>query len=387
MNAVYSTVDLLKHLVAIPSVNPDGNPGVTRPGEGALVRFLARLLRSTGAKVRIDEILPGRPNLLARFPLRSTQRSSVRRRVLFAPHSDTVSVVGMTIDPFDPVVKGGKLFGRGASDTKGPMAAMLTALMDVVERDEYLDGHTEFHFAAFMGEEAGCVGSRSFASLAEAKDYALAVIGEPTDFHVVHAHKGAVWAEITVPGQAGHASVSLPDSNAHFKMARVLTALEKDFLPWLARHPHPVLGCATATPTILAGGSKANIAPQDSRLTLDIRTVPNLSRRMLMTKLDELLKATGTGARFQFPEGGMALDTPPDHPLIQAILPATRGLTVAPWFCDAASLAAVGVPAVALGPGSILQAHTKDEWIRVKDLEDGHQRFVRIMEYLMESRS
>ena len=103
-------------------------------------------------------------------------------------------------------------------------------------------------------------------------------------------------------------------------------------------------------------------------LTIDIRTTPNLSVAKLEKKLNQILKSTKTGATLSMPVAGTAMNTNPDHPLIQQILPATRGLDTAPWFCDAAKLAEIGVPAVALGPGSIAQAHTKDEWIKIKDL-------------------
>lgn len=374
------TRQLLEKLIAIPSVNPDGDPGTPHTGEKEIVAFLSGELRKAGATVKTRNVQPGRPNLLARFPLRGKPKT----RILFAPHSDTVSVTGMTVEPFKPVVRQGKLFGRGACDTKGPMAAMITALAETTRQPEYRQGETEFHFAAFMGEETGCVGARAFADSGEARPYQLAIIAEPTDFKIVHAHKGCLWARIDIPGRAAHASISHPEDNAIFKAARVLTALQKDFLPWLEGFSHPFLGKTTLSPGIIEGGSKANIAPERCSITIDIRTIPNLPSSKIKSRLEALLKKTAPGATVSVPTIGGSLNTDHRHPLIQAILPATRGLDAAPWFCDAAALAAVGVPAIACGPGSIRQAHTKDEFIRLKDLDDGHRRYVRMMRLLLD---
>ncbi|MEM1157968.1 MAG: M20/M25/M40 family metallo-hydrolase [Verrucomicrobiota bacterium] len=374
------TEKLLKQLIAIPSVNPDGDPGTEHTGEKVIAQFLAEYLKALGAKVKLTNVEKDRPNLFARFPV----KGKVKQRILFAPHSDTVSVAGMTISPFKPTVKGGKIYGRGASDTKGPMAAMLTALAEVTATPEYQNGETEFTFAAFMGEETGCIGATAFAQTKEAKRYDLAIIGEPTSFKMVHAHKGCIWAKVTIPGRAAHASIADPAQNANLKMGRVLRAIENDFLPWLENFPHPVLGLTTASPNILSGGSKANISPQQTELTIDIRTTPKLPVSKLEKILKQILNQTGTGAKLSMPIAGTAMHTDPEHPLLQKIKPATRGFDTAPWFCDAAKLAEIGVPAIALGPGSIKQAHTKDEWIEVSDLNDGHQRFVKVMHRLLD---
>lgn len=121
-----SVVRLLKDLVAIPSVNPAGNPGTEHIGEGNLAKFVGDYLQRAGAEISYQVVEKDRPNVLARFP----GPNKKARRIVFAPHLDTVSVLGMTIPPFDPVIRSGKLYGREASDTKGPMAAMLVALAD-----------------------------------------------------------------------------------------------------------------------------------------------------------------------------------------------------------------------------------------------------------------
>jgi len=379
MESINQTTRLLRDLVRIPSVNPAGDPGTRETGEKKLAEFIAARLRKAGARVIFQSVERGRPNLLARFPVKRTPTM----RILLAPHLDTVSVANMTIPPFRGFTTKGRLYGRGASDTKGPMAAMLTALFEVTRREAYQDGTTEFSFAGFMGEESGCEGARYFTAKSQRPRYDFAIIGEPTDGRIVYAHKGCSWTLIIIPGKGGHASLADYKVNAILRAGRVLKRIEQEFIPWLEQFRHPVLGPPTAVPTILRGGSKGNIAPDQVTCTLDIRTTPSLPVSTMKNKLLQLLDDSDTGAFCQFPVAGDPLDTDPRHPLVQQILPACRGLTVAPWFCDAAALARGGIPAIALGPGSIKQAHTADEWISLKSLQDGHRRYVKVLERLM----
>src|SRR5664279_1330767 len=119
-----NVTDLLAELISIPSVNPHGDPGTRSVGEEQIASYLAAFLKELGADVELKEVKPGRPNVFGVFH----PEKPVRQRLAFAPHTDTVSVAGMTISPFDPVTKNGRLYGRGASDTKGPLAAALWAL-------------------------------------------------------------------------------------------------------------------------------------------------------------------------------------------------------------------------------------------------------------------
>ena len=128
MPAPRNVVELLQDLVAIPSVNPHGNPGTDRVGEQAMGEYVADFLRGLGAEVALDPVEPGRPNVVASF-----SPEKPRAHLAFAPHLDTVSVAGMTIPPFDPAIRDGKLFGRGSSDTKGPMASALWAVKEWAE--------------------------------------------------------------------------------------------------------------------------------------------------------------------------------------------------------------------------------------------------------------
>jgi acetylornithine deacetylase/succinyl-diaminopimelate desuccinylase-like protein len=363
--SVLSPVSLLGELIRIPSVNPEGDPGVYEPGEARLAQHLSGILKNLGAETSLNEVLPGRPNVLARFP---SDRPG-KPRVLLAPHTDTVSVVGMTIDPFSGEVRDGKVWGRGASDTKGPMSSMLAALSRCRDIIPTL-GH-EIWFAGLMGEESGQHGAKALASQ-EHFDFVIA--GEPTDLKTVHAHKGSLWVTLTAQGRAVHASAPDRGENAIYKLTSAIEDIRTKVIPELSSKEHPLLGHSTLSVGTIRGGSKTNIVPDHADATLDIRVIPGEEPSRLIT----LLREAAPQVVLEY-QGSAPLYTDPAHPLI-AKLSAIGGYPVgAPWFCDAAVFAEKGMPAVALGPGSIAQAHTADEWISVADLEAGADFFEKFL--------
>lgn len=375
-------VPLLQELIRIPSVNPDSatGTGVENTGEGRLANHVGGLLDKLGAEVRYDEVEPGRPNVVGRFPTKQPPEA----RVLLGPHLDTVGVGGMTIDPFGGEVEDGKVWGRGACDTKGTMAAMLAALGELGGR--LRDSRTEITFVAFMGEETGQPGSMAFAR-EHPGAYDFALIGEPTDCRVVHAHKGCAWIDLVVNGRAAHASTPEQGENALVRLAGLTGRLDHAFRRVLwEEFSDPVLGGATINPGAMHAGTRANIVPDRATLTLDIRTTPALDQADPVKVLAEFLDAeerekppVHIHELFRAPP----MHTPADDPMVVRLLEATGSeLDIAPWFCDAAHLSVAGIPAVAAGPGGIAQAHTQDEWISVDGLEEGVVFYRRFLEAL-----
>ncbi|MCB1227818.1 MAG: M20 family metallopeptidase [Verrucomicrobiales bacterium] len=370
-----SVVALAQALVRIPSVNPDGEPGVTDTGEQACAEYVGRFLQAAGAAVSYDEVLPGRPNVIGRFPTSAAGKP----RLLFAPHTDTVSVAGMSIDPFGGELREGRLWGRGASDTKGPMAAMLWALWEL--RHRIADLPVEIHFAGFMSEESAQLGSRHFAQ--HHGRYDLALVAEPTGLQVVHQHKGCLWADVHTTGRSAHGARPELGENAITKMGRLLGALDSDFRQRLAdlSGDNPWLTPSTINLSMIRGGSRSNIVPDACTLRCDIRTTPGLEAHGGALKLlADFVAEQDATARVEVATQAFALDTDAALPLVQRLLATGATLAGAPWFCDAAFLAAAGTPAVAIGPGSIEQAHTQDEFIAIQDLELGATFFRRFLE-------
>jgi len=355
-------IELCQALVRIPSVNPDGNPGTERVGEKACAEFIGEILENSGARVDFQQVLPDRPNVIGRFPADRPGKP----RIIFAPHTDTVSVMGMTVDPFGAEVRDGRIFGRGATDTKGPMAAMLWALLDLRDVIAWLP--YEIWFTGLMSEEAGQNGAKAFVQSYEPEEVpaTFALIGEPTGCDIVHAHKGCVWLTLRTRGVAVHASTPERGENAIYKMAEAIRILREEFLPQLAESHDPVLGASTLSVGTISGGSKTNIVPDRCEATVDIRIIPAQETQRLVDKIRERLAGVEISVAQSLP-----LYTDPAHPLI-AVLEKAGGKPVgAPWFSDAGIFSADGIPAVAAGPGSIAQAHTKDEWIAIEDLQRG----------------
>jgi acetylornithine deacetylase/succinyl-diaminopimelate desuccinylase family protein len=372
MAAPATALDLLRDLVAIPSVNPQGDPGTDSVGEQALGEYVASFLRELGAETSLEEVEPGRPNVRATFAPEGGEIA----HLAFAPHLDTVSVAGMTVAPFDPVVRDGKLFGRGSSDTKGPMAAALWALREWAQSAARAQSRVRWTFHALMGEEAGNDGAHALVKSGFASD--LTLVLEPTQLGVVTAHKGALWLEVTTRGVACHGATPERGVSAIYAMRHVLTAIEEVVIPQLARHAHPKLGPTTLNTGTIAGGSKINIVPDFCRIELDCRYVPGLTAEQLRAEVEQLLRSAGAEVDVRIQRTSTPLEADEKAPWLQRLGAEAKGFTTAPWFSDASVLASSGrCPAVCVGPGSIAQAHTKDEFILVDDYAAGVDFFGR----------
>ena len=359
---------LLQQLIRIPSVNPDNTApdqaGVTH--EKKMADFVSNWLEDIGAEVTLEEIEPNRPNLIARFaPLDG------RPRILLGPHLDTVGVENMTIDPFSAEIRDGKIWGRGASDTKGPMAAMLAGLRE--NKNILRDLPVAVDFVGFMGEEASQHGSKHFAKH-HAADYCFAIVGEPTSMHIVHTTKGSLWASLSATGVAAHSSQPQLGDNAILTLAKSLLIFQENLQPALATYTHPVLGASTLNIGTISGGTRPNIVPDQASAEVDIRLTPELhSAGGALQLLRETIAQLRLPLTIDYAHENPPMETDPEDPFIQRLLatdPRTQ-LTGAPWFSDAAHLAAAGIPSICIGPGSIDQAHTKDEFLDLEKLREG----------------
>ncbi len=357
---------LLADLIALPSVNPAVVPaGDPRAGEKRVAEFLAATAGAGGLEVELTEVLPGRPNVLARLtPLRPG-----RQRVLLAPHLDTIGSESETV--FQPRRKWGRFYGRGACDTKGSVAAMLAALLEVA-RSGRRPAKTEIVFAGLVDEENGQAGSRALAAGGFRAD--LAVVGEPTRLRVVTAHKGDLWLELETRGRAAHGAHPELGRNAVHTMARIVNLIEGSYAAALRGRRHPLLGRATVNVGTIRGGVQPNVVPDRCVISLDRRTLPGESDADVRREVRQLLRRHGLRARMSNLRGGPCrpLETDPGLPLVREFLRLVgqRGPIGVDFFCDAAVLADAGIPSVVFGPGDIAQAHTADEWIAASQLEE-----------------
>jgi acetylornithine deacetylase/succinyl-diaminopimelate desuccinylase-like protein len=395
------TEKLLAELIALPSVNPafaPPSPAVgprcraasddqqvvptnPRVGEKNVADFLATVAASAGLDVDFQKVLPGRSNVIARL----LPAGKIRQTILLAPHLDTV---GADDSQFVPRRKNGRLHGRGACDTKGSVAAMLTALCELANTKSRPQ-ETEIVFAGLVDEENAQAGSRAFVGQAsrlspffkkvrdrrDACPTALAIIGEPTRLQVVAAHKGSIWLQLETRGRAAHGATPQLGQNAVHEMARIVDALETDYAARLRRRRHPLLGTATVNVGMISGGTQPNIVPDRCAITIDRRTLPGETETSVRREIAALLRAKRLSAKISSTKLApcIPLETNPKLPLVRQFLRSvgqTRPMGV-DFFCDAAVLSEGGIPSVVFGPGDIAQAHTADEWISLDSLERG----------------
>jgi acetylornithine deacetylase/succinyl-diaminopimelate desuccinylase-like protein len=372
------TEKLLSELIALPSVNPAFLPADdARAGEQRMADFLAATAAKAGLDVAFQKVLPGRTNLLARL----SPSGKIRQRILLAPHLDTVPVADA--NQFIPRKTGGRLFGRGACDTKGSIAALLTALCEVAGSKQR-PRETEIIFAGLVDEENAQAGSRTFAASGMKAD--LAIVGEPTRLQVVTAHKGSLWLQLETRGKSAHGSRPELGRNAVHTMSRIVDTLETDYAAQLRQRRHALLGHPTVNVGMIHGGSQPNSVPDSCSITIDRRTLPGETEAGVRREITALLALKKLQAKFSSakPMPSSPLETKTSLPLVREFMHIAGQKKAAgvDFFCDAAVLAEAGIPSVVFGPGDIAQAHTADEWISLASLERAKEILLRFFRSL-----
>jgi len=358
---------ILADLVRINSVNSSYEGG---PGEREIAAWVKGFFEQRGIEVWEQAVLPHRPNIIARLPGRNAQR-----RLILEAHTDTVSVKGMSIPPFEPRMEDGKLYGRGSCDTKAGLAAMMHAVASLHE--EGIQPPCEVWLAATVDEEFSY---RGVARLCEGLTAHAALVAEPTGLRAVIACKGVLRWRIVVRGKAAHSSKSHLGVNAINHMARIVLALEEEHQR-LAARAHPLLGPATLNVGVIQGGVQVNFVPDTCAIEIDRRLLPGETVDGVLAHYQGMLD----GLRAQHPtldafmEPPMltdeAMETAADAAPAQlagAVL-AEMGLDGTlcgvPFSCDASKLSRQGVPSLIFGPGSIDQAHAAVEFVELAEVE------------------
>jgi acetylornithine deacetylase/succinyl-diaminopimelate desuccinylase-like protein len=364
---------ILSELVSLPSVHPDAFPGGTKPGEALAGAWMASHLAKLGADVETRQLSPGRPNVVAVFDT----VGKARKTVLFAPHLDTVGVLGMTVPPFRLTAKAGRLHGRGACDTKGPTAALLAALDHWSRSKERSRTDVRWVVAATAGEEQGSLGAEFLCKRGLKADFAIAL--EPTNLRVVTGAKGVLRVKITLTGRAAHGSAPQRGVNAVYGMVPLISEIRGNLSRLLASSEHPVLGRATVNLGSIAGGGELNIVPERCTIGLDIRTHPACTGASVLKMLRAAIRSLARTATMEVVCNRPAFVTDREGEWSRRVRRAAKGWATADWFCDANVFNSHGIPAVAFGPGRIDQAHTKDEFILERDLNMGARSFLGIL--------
>ena len=355
-------IALLRDLVAIDSVNPALVPGGA--GEAEVAERIAAALQGAGIDVESTDVAPGRPNVVGVI-----EGKAPGRALMLCGHTDTVGVEGMAA-PFDPVVRGGRLYGRGSQDMKSGVAAMVDAAVRVARNGGLLRGRLVV--AAVADEEHASAGAEALVEVHAADG---AVVTEPTDLRVATVHKGFEWVEIETRGRAAHGSRPDEGRDAILDMGRVLGALESVEAGLAAGSIHSRLGRASLHASTIHGGQALSVYPDRCVLGVERRTLVGEPADVGSTEVERVLSALAREDGDFDASARQLLTRPPheiadDHPLCEELrrILRRRGLDEAPtgmsFWTDAAILARAGTPAVLFGPtGAGL--HGPDEYVEV----------------------
>jgi acetylornithine deacetylase/succinyl-diaminopimelate desuccinylase family protein len=354
-----SAEELVASLVAIDSVNPDLVPGGA--GEAEIASFVAGWLRDTGLYVEVDEAAQGRPSVVAVAPGTGGGRS-----LMLNAHLDTVGVEGME-RPFEPVVEGGRLYGRGAYDMKSGLAACMLAAEPL--RSEGLRG--DVILAAVADEEHASTGVQSVLKSRKAD---AAIVTEPTALRVCIAHKGFAWAELETRGRAAHGSRSAEGVDAITGMAPVLTRLAELQAALDAAPRHDLVGSGSVHGSLIEGGQELSSYPARCLLSLERRTIPGETADDVRRECDALVEGIeGAEARVGLVREPFSVD--PGAEVVQSVARAAAAVTGRPaelygetYWMDAAFIQAAGIPTAVFGPAGE-GAHAAEEWVDLASVE------------------
>ncbi len=373
------TTRLLTDLVRLPSVNPMGR-ALTGPDlyEHRVTAYLDDFFRGLGVPYERQAVAPQRDNILARF-----ESPGARRTLVFEAHQDTVPTDNMTVEPFGARLDNGRLYGRGACDIKGGMAAMLAAFARLIR--ERPRGACHVVMACSVDEEHTFLGVQEMVKRGLKADFA--VVAEPTSLRIVKAHKGVCRWLVTTSGRSCHSSTPELGVNAIYRMARVLTGIERYAAELRASRSDPLLGPPTLSVGRIEGGTSVNTVPDHCRIEVDRRLIPGEDADAAPGQLADFLR--GDGVDVPFEHGPLWINCPALSPELSGELVTMLGhcldaatgaheVITVPYGTDASTLALAGIPSVVFGPGDIAKAHTCDEWVPLDEVERASEVLYRL---------
>ncbi|TIL44442.1 M20 family metallopeptidase [Mesorhizobium sp.] len=368
-------VSLLQDLTRIESINP--SLSAAGSGELEVARYLENYCRKRNLPCELHEVKDGRPNFITWIPGQYPDR-----RILFIAHTDTVPVDKWDTNPFSGEVRDGRIHGRGSCDTKGSLATMLTALSTLGERKP----KATVVLVASIDEEFRKIGARAVADSGVA--YEAAVVGEPTNLELVVAHKGSVRWQVEVEGVPAHSSRPHLGVNAITGMAKLVLALDAHN-EVLNKRENALVGPPALTVSLIEGGIELTTVPPACRIWIDRRLTPGEPPQNALQEVEDIFESFRNGkdkikVRSLLPaledpapksaEGSRIAEVAANA---CANVAGTGKYIGAPWGTDASQLD--GIPCVVIGPGSMAQAHTSNEFIDISQLDKAVEIYQQIM--------
>ena len=379
-------IRILSDLVRINSVNAFYQDG---PGEGALANSIEAFWESHGIQCWRQPVLPGRDNVIARLPGRGVRRGvqghPTDRRLLLEAHMDTVSVSGMTIEPFEPRIVEGRMYGRGSCDTKAGLACMMAAMVQTK-----LDGLVpsgDIWMASVVDEEFSCLG---VLKLCETLAATAAIVAEPTELKTVIASKGVLRWRIVAIGKQAHSSKVHLGINAIHHMAKLVSAIEV-YHGALGSIVHPLLGPATGNIGLIEGGVQVNFVPDRCSIQIDRRLLPFEDVQEVLAGYQAVIDAVAAavpGSRFEMEPPLLydrGLETAAEAPIARLSCDILRKMGYSDavegvaYGSDGTHIRELGIDTIIFGPGSIDQAHTESEYIAIDQVHAAFEYYREII--------
>jgi acetylornithine deacetylase/succinyl-diaminopimelate desuccinylase family protein len=358
----------LSDLVGIESINPQFGGS----GEAKVADYIVDFFKDCQPVIERQDVFPGRQNIICKFT-----GTNLNKTLLLEAHMDTVSIADGARSTLVPQIENGKLYARGACDTKGSLAAMICAIKSIINANGCLP--ISVYFVGAVDEEYRAKGIYEFIK----KDIKVdgAVVGEPTSLKIVVAHKGVFRFHLNTEGKSVQSSKPWFGVNAIYKMMDAVRAILEELQPnYIGKGPE-LTGDPTVSVGVIHGGKEVNTVPDSCRVEIDRRVVPGEQHadveaefESLLTSLrsrDETFKATITNTFYDPP-----LDTDSNAKIVQSMAKACRDIVGdaniigVPYGSDASKLASIGIPSIVFGPGDIVNAHTSHEFVNIQELVD-----------------
>lgn len=365
-------IQLTQKLISIPSYH-----GLPKP-EKEIAEYINNYFRKEGFETDLVDVMNGRPNIISSYGAGEDNEKTL----ILSGHMDTVPVENMTIDPFKGFVEDGKIYGRGAVDMKGPISAMIMALIVLKRANVKLKG--KVYFAGVIDEEKGAEGARHIVK--NGPKAKCAIVGEPTDMQIANGHRGLESIQITVKGKYAHGGTPEKGINAIAKMNKILTEIETNLLPQIMKRIHPIIGPAFFNLGVIQGGTQPSTVAGECILKIDRRWLPSESRESIVEELREIisdlqkndheLKAEVT---IISPKDSLGIGYPPlvcneSSSLVKTLKKAcnkiineTKTISFPAWT-DGSILGRYGIETVVFGPGHLSSAHSDIEFCSVEDI-------------------
>lgn len=352
----------LTDMVAINSINP--SMASDGPGEAEMAAWLVKACQDIGLETRIQEAAPGRPNVIARW-----RGAGGGKSVLLTGHTDVVQVNDMTIEPFSPCIKDGRMYGRGALDMKSGLAAILGAVSALREGGFEPAGDIILGFV--IDEEFSSLGTKALVAEVRAD---AAILPEPSNLSIAIAHKGFAWVTLATQGRAAHGSLYEVGVDAIAHMGRLLGEMEVMEQEVFPRRVHPLLGRSSAHASLIEGGLGASTYPDTCTVKIEHRQLPDETPENILAlwqgAIDRLSAADPRfSATVTLDLSQPSYEIEPDAPLVRTVQAAYRrvlgsepGIQGMFGWLDSALLSLAGIPTVIIGPGGE-GAHAASEYV------------------------